>query len=87
MSDSVTSDYHRTIDVFTKARIGPGAVIREFWGVGNMNNRTVHVRAVVDEQVVFRVWLKHKRIWRYDVVSQYSIGRRLREGRAKVVRR
>lgn len=46
----------------------PGNKVREFYGEGNLNNRLIHIRSVVDEEyIVFKFWLKRRRVWRYVV--------------------
>lgn len=48
--------------------IKPGITIRRFYYEGNPNNCLMHIRAIVDEEwVVYRVWSKVKRDWRYHV--------------------
>ena len=45
-----------------------GKKYRIFWGEGNPNNKTIHVRAVVDEyQVVYKQWFSRKQRWCYSV--------------------
>lgn len=45
----------------------PGSRVRVFYSEGNVNNCIRHIRAVVDDQVVFRVWSVRKQTWRYHV--------------------
>ncbi len=48
--------------------IKPGNKVRVFYNNGNINNEIRHIRAIVDnDQVVYRVWNKHKRRWVYYV--------------------
>jgi len=50
----------------------PGAVIRLDYGENNLNNKTIHVRAIVDDdQIVYRVWSQRKQLWRYHIEDLY----------------
>lgn len=50
----------------------PGAVIKLDYGENNPNNKTMHVRAIVDDDmIVYRVWSQSKQIWRYHVEGVY----------------
>lgn len=56
----------------------PGAKVKLFFGDGNINNATLHIRAIIDEdQVVFKRWLKHKQYWLYEVKDMYFFQLRL----------
>lgn len=56
----------------------PGAKVKLFFGEGNINNATLHIRAIIDEdQVVFKRWLKHKKYWLYEVKDMYFFELRL----------
>lgn len=51
---------------------GPGDSVRFFYSEGNPNNRLIHIRSIVDgEWIVFRVWSRRKRMWRYQVEHWY----------------
>jgi len=53
-----------------------GQKYRLFWNKNNINNATIHVRAIVDEYtVVYKKWLRHKNRWCYvvDDISYLSI--------------
>ena len=55
------------------ALLQPGKTLRLFYNAKNVNNRLMHVRAVVDDsQIVYRVW-SHKRGWVYQIESRYSL--------------
>jgi len=43
-----------------------GARIRLDYGVGNINNRTLHVRGRVDDYIVCRRWKGAR--WRYELL-------------------
>lgn len=45
-----------------------GAKLRT--GFGNSCDELLHVRGYVDDQIVMRVWFKHKRRWSYRVETQ-----------------
>lgn len=46
----------------------PGVSLKIDYGPNNINNETIHIRAVVDEKfVVFRRWNKRKQQWNYAV--------------------
>lgn len=47
--------------------VKPGVKFRVFYQPDNPNNRTMHVRAIVDGQVVLRQWWPSKRRWNYTV--------------------
>ena len=56
-------------DTFT---IEVGRKYRIFYGKGNPNNKKIHVRAFIDKYyIVYRSWLKRKRMWRYTIESAY----------------
>ena len=45
----------------------PGQKVKISFGKGNINNKTVHVRAIVDDRiVVYTVWDKYRQDWRYN---------------------
>lgn len=45
--------------------VKPGAVFAIDYGPGNPNNREYHVRGVVDDEAVLRVWSEHSERWKY----------------------
>lgn len=48
--------------------IGPGDEIRVYFNEGNINNKLLHVRAIVDgEWVVTKTWQKRRKRWHYAV--------------------
>jgi len=52
----------------------PGKKLRIFYNKGNINNKVVHVRAIVDDdKVVCRWWHKHQGRWVYDVLDLYKL--------------
>ena len=45
----------------------PGRKVRIFYNKGHFANRTIHIRSIVDEDVVvFAYWRKHY-FWAYDI--------------------
>lgn len=40
-------------------------------GKDNPNNQKIHIRAFVDNCIVYRFWLKGERMWRYNIESVY----------------
>jgi hypothetical protein len=66
----------RTLDEMLQ----PGQKIKEFYNEGNINNRTIHIRAIVDDvAIVFRVYTKG--IWNYHVNSRYKFEYMYEKGR------
>lgn len=52
--------------------VEPGYKYRIFWSKGNLNNATIHIRAIVDkDQVVYCEWLRSKQMWWYQIKSIY----------------
>lgn len=50
--------------------IQPQKSLNIFYNENNINNRRIHIRAIVDEyQIVYRVWSKRYKSWRYRVES------------------
>jgi hypothetical protein len=50
----------------------PGNTIKIFFNENNINNKTIHIRDVVDDDmVVYRFWSRPKKRWRYDIDSMY----------------
>lgn len=46
----------------------PGKSLERFYNDGNVNNATLHIRAIVDSDiVVYRVWVGRKQVWSYRV--------------------
>ena len=55
----------------TRELIKPGNKIKLFYHKGNFNNKTIHILAIVKDQVIFKTWLKHKKLWSYQIQSLY----------------
>jgi len=48
-------------------KLAAGQTWRIFFSQDNPNNRTVHIRAIVDDEyVVSRTWSQRKQYWIYD---------------------
>ncbi len=57
-----------------KYKFKVGSKYRIYFGPGNLNNKTIHVLAIVDnDQIVYKHWLKHKSRWHYTVESEYLL--------------
>jgi hypothetical protein len=64
-----------------------GATLRWYWNENNSNNKTVHIRAIVDgDQIVYRWWSRRKG-WQYKVEWGYWFWLLESEGRTTVVKR
>ena len=45
-----------------------GKSYKIFYDEGNLNNKTIHVLAVVDDNmIVYKYWRRHKMTWNYTV--------------------
>ena len=49
----------------------PGNKLKINYGENNWNNKTIHIVTVVEGQVVYKYWLKHKQHWEYIVDSKF----------------
>jgi hypothetical protein len=57
-----------------KNKIKIGSKYRIFFSPGNLNNKVIHVLAIVDDdQIVYKYWLKHKNRWYYTVEDEYFL--------------
>ena len=60
----------------------PDKKVRRFFSEGNVNNALLHIRGIVDNGwIVYRVWSRHKRCWRYNIESLYYFRLLLQNGR------
>lgn len=49
-------------------KMKPGTSWRIDRGKGNINNKLIHILAIVDDEyIVYKTWLKHKQRWHYSV--------------------
>jgi len=56
----------------TLAMLQPGNKVRQYFSQGNVNNQLMHIRAIVDgDMIVYKVWSRRKQYWVYDVTSIY----------------
>lgn len=54
------------------ALLRPGNSLRLDYGPGNINNKTIHIRAIVDGwQIVYCWWVPRRRRWKYEIESVY----------------
>ena len=59
-------------NLLLKTRVWPGHTFRIFYGKRNLNNKTIHIRGIIDYYyVVCRTWSKKKHMWKYSVESLY----------------
>ncbi len=78
-NSEVKTPYDKGVDVHEFVR--PGKSYRIYFGKGNVNNKLIHVRAIVDNtHAVYRSWLRHKGYWGYDVECLYYLGLLLKDG-------
>lgn len=52
-----------------------------FGGEGNPNNKRIHIRAIIDGQVIYRHWSQRKQNWYYAVESLYYFSLLFRDNR------
>jgi len=65
--DSLESDCR---EAQSKLKVG-GTYQLTFGGEGNLNNKRIHIRAILDGQVVYRHWSKRKQNWYYAIEGLY----------------
>lgn len=58
----------------------PGSKLRVSYGEDNPGNILVEIRALVDDQIVYRVWVKRGR-WIYHIDDRYFFEYRMEMGR------
>ena len=61
----------------------PGCSFKVFYGQDNPNNRTYHIRGIVDDYIICRSWNKHKKQWCYELYSPFLIEFLIKEGAIK----
>ena len=65
----------------------PGASLRVYYGPNHFANETRHIRAIVDcDYVVYCVWLKRKRFWRYLIDPMFRFELFLKNGELRKVK-
>jgi hypothetical protein len=62
----------------------PLNVLRIYYSKNNINNTRVHIRAIVDGRIVYRVWSRSLR-WCYYIEDRYYFTIRLLHGRLSYV--
>ena len=45
----------------------PGASFRVYYGDNNSCNERIHIRGIVDHQIVYRWWARRRNSWRYCI--------------------
>ncbi len=66
----------------------PGNSVRVFYSaksVDNPNNQVCHIRAIVDEQIVYRIWSYRYKSWSYRIVDMYEFHLRYIDGYLETV--
>ena len=53
------------------AMLQPGKKLRIFFFEGNVNNREIEIRGIVDNLVVYRFWLRSKGRWVHVIEDPY----------------
>jgi hypothetical protein len=56
----------------TLAKFAPGTSWRSKVLCGSAVGSRIHVRGVVDDQIVYRWWRYHKQRWQYQVESAWA---------------
>lgn len=51
--------------------VKPGSKFRVFYSEGNPNNRTLHIRGIVDDRAIVREWFPSKQRWYYEALEVY----------------
>lgn len=49
----------------------PGVSLRVYYGPDNPFNGVLHIRALVDDQIVYREWSYKKQRWNYKIEIRY----------------
>jgi hypothetical protein len=55
----------------TRNKLKIGKAYRIFFSEGNFNNKRIHIRAFVDDNVVYCQWFKRKQMWLYYIENLY----------------
>lgn len=60
------------IEIVKEVFIKTGEKWKIDFSKGNLNNKTIHIRAIVDEEyIVYKHWLKRKKRWDYAIERYY----------------
>lgn len=78
-----TKQTKTTIELYESLK--PGDRLRYFYQVGNINNRTLHVRRRVDNILIVRRWNK-RRGWIYETMNYWGFDIPYSCGSLKIIR-
>ena len=74
-----------SVELGVRQLLQKGRKLKIYWGEKNMNNKTIHIRAIVDDDiVVYKFWLKRKKYWTYKTDNFYYFGLLYKDGILKV---
>jgi hypothetical protein len=72
MTEPIGIDYIASINEELADLIKPGNAVKIFYNPGNINNRLIHIRAIVDDdEIVYRFWSKYRQCWIYEMKNLY----------------
>ena len=55
-----------------KELLKPGNKLNLFFNEGNINNKTIHIRAIVDDDyIAYKTWSRRKQRWYYQIEYIY----------------
>jgi len=67
-----------------REKIQPDKKVKLFYRKGNINNKIMHIRAIVDDEfIVYGVWLKRSKCYDYRITHFYSFYTWLENGHLK----
>jgi len=53
-------------------KVNPGEKYKIFYNKNNINNKVIHIRAIVDDyQIICRHWSRYKQRWIYTIENEY----------------
>lgn len=68
-------------------KIAPWQTWKLFFSPGNLNNKTIHIRALIDEEwIVYRKWSKRKQRWLYFIEHIYLLEMYIENGYMKLMK-
>ena len=74
--DELTDSQQRKLDKW----LVPGSKLRIFYREGSPGNMALEIRALVDDQIVYRVW-SHRKGWIYHIDIRYGFELWMMDGR------